>query len=122
MTIRRDGEQAGPPQRFDQDDWRHANRRAPEYLYESPVQQRLPINRLEKEQIARVAVLQLKPHQTIFLDGGTTWHRSGSSPRQEDAGPDCCDPLGAGVHGVRTQHGEFDHLFGRATGSRHVAV
>ena len=45
---------------------------APEYLYESPVQQRLPINRLEKEQIARVAVLQLKPHQTIFLDGSTT--------------------------------------------------
>jgi len=45
---------------------------APEHLYESPVQQRLPINRLEKEQIARVALQQIAPHQTIFLDGSTT--------------------------------------------------
>ncbi len=46
--------------------------RAPEYLYESAVQQRLPIHRLEKEQIARVATQLVKPQQTIFLDGSTT--------------------------------------------------
>jgi DeoR family glycerol-3-phosphate regulon repressor len=45
---------------------------APEHLYESPVQQRLQVNRLEKEEIARVAVEQIAPRQTIFLDGGTT--------------------------------------------------
>jgi DeoR/GlpR family transcriptional regulator of sugar metabolism len=45
---------------------------APENLYESPIQQRLPIHRSEKEQIARAAIRQIKPHQTIFLDGGTT--------------------------------------------------
>ncbi len=45
---------------------------APENLYESPIQPRLPIHRREKEQIARAAIRQIKPHQTIFLDGGTT--------------------------------------------------
>ena len=45
---------------------------APENLYESPIQQRLPIHRAEKEQIARAAIRQIKPHQTIFLDGSTT--------------------------------------------------
>ena len=45
---------------------------APESLYESPIQQRLPIHRSAKEQIARTAIRQIKPQQTIFLDGGTT--------------------------------------------------
>jgi DeoR/GlpR family transcriptional regulator of sugar metabolism len=45
---------------------------APENLYESPIQPRLPIHRAEKEQIARAAIQQIKPRQTIFLDGGTT--------------------------------------------------
>jgi DeoR/GlpR family transcriptional regulator of sugar metabolism len=45
---------------------------AAEHLYESPVQQRLPIHRPEKEQIARMAMRQIQPHQTIFLDGSTT--------------------------------------------------
>ena len=45
---------------------------APENLYESPIQPRSPIHRAEKEQIARVAIQQIKPHQTIFLDGSTT--------------------------------------------------
>ncbi|MGO8691595.1 MAG: DeoR/GlpR family DNA-binding transcription regulator [Thermoguttaceae bacterium] len=45
---------------------------APEHLYESPVQQRLQVNRLEKEQIARVATAEIGPRQTIFLDGSTT--------------------------------------------------
>jgi DeoR/GlpR family transcriptional regulator of sugar metabolism len=45
---------------------------AAEHLYESPVQQRLPIHRREKEQIAREAVLQIQPPQTVFLDGSTT--------------------------------------------------
>ena len=46
--------------------------RAPGHLYESPIQQRLPIHRAEKEQIAREALRQIQPHQTVFLDGGTT--------------------------------------------------
>jgi DeoR/GlpR family transcriptional regulator of sugar metabolism len=45
---------------------------APENLYESPIQRRLPVHRPEKEQIARLAIQQIKPHQTIFLDGSTT--------------------------------------------------
>ena len=45
---------------------------APRNLYESPVQQRLPILRAEKEQIAREAMRQIEPHRTIFLDGSTT--------------------------------------------------
>ena len=45
---------------------------APESLYESPVQPRFPIHRREKELIARAAIQQITPHQTIFLDGGTT--------------------------------------------------
>jgi DeoR/GlpR family transcriptional regulator of sugar metabolism len=46
--------------------------RAAQHLYESPVQQRLPIHRPEKEQIAREAVRQIRSQQTIFLDGSTT--------------------------------------------------
>jgi DeoR/GlpR family transcriptional regulator of sugar metabolism len=45
---------------------------APENLYESPIQPRLAIHRREKGQIARAAIQQIKPAQTIFLDGGTT--------------------------------------------------
>ncbi len=45
---------------------------APRHLYESPVQQRLPVHRAEKEQIAREAMRQIEAHQTIFLDGSTT--------------------------------------------------
>ena len=41
-------------------------------LYESPVQERLPTLRMQKEQIAREAAKEIQPHQTIFLDGGTT--------------------------------------------------
>jgi DeoR/GlpR family transcriptional regulator of sugar metabolism len=45
---------------------------APENLYESPIQPRARIHRAEKEQIARVAIQQIQPPQTIFLDGSTT--------------------------------------------------
>jgi DeoR/GlpR family transcriptional regulator of sugar metabolism len=45
---------------------------APKHFYESVVQQRLPIHRPEKNQIAREVAGQLQPHQTIFLDGSTT--------------------------------------------------
>jgi len=46
--------------------------RAPKSFYESPVHERLSVRRLQKEQIAREAASELQPHQTIFLDGGTT--------------------------------------------------
>jgi DeoR/GlpR family transcriptional regulator of sugar metabolism len=46
--------------------------RGPKHFYESAVQQRLAVHQLEKEQIAREAVQQVKPQQTIFLDGSTT--------------------------------------------------
>lgn len=45
---------------------------APEDLYESSIQPRLPIHRREKRQIARQASRLIEPPQTIFLDGGTT--------------------------------------------------
>jgi DeoR family transcriptional regulator, L-fucose operon activator len=45
---------------------------APAHLYESAIQERMPIHRREKERIAREATREVKPHQTIFLDGGTT--------------------------------------------------
>jgi len=46
--------------------------RAPKHFYESAVQQRLPVHRLEKDRIAREAVRHIQPGQTIFLDGSTT--------------------------------------------------
>lgn len=45
---------------------------APEDLYESSIQPRLTIHRPEKRQIARMAIQEIEPPQTIFLDGGTT--------------------------------------------------
>lgn len=45
---------------------------APKSLYESAVQKRLHVQRHEKEQIALQALPQIKPQQTIFLDGSTT--------------------------------------------------
>ena len=45
---------------------------APKHLFESPVEQRLSVHRPEKEQIARAALREIQPHQTIFLDGSTT--------------------------------------------------
>jgi DeoR/GlpR family transcriptional regulator of sugar metabolism len=45
---------------------------APKHLYESPVEQRLSVHRAEKEQIARAALREIQPQQTIFLDGSTT--------------------------------------------------
>ena len=45
---------------------------APKELYESAVQQRLPVQRHEKQQIALHALEQIKPQQTVFLDGSTT--------------------------------------------------
>jgi DeoR/GlpR family transcriptional regulator of sugar metabolism len=46
--------------------------RAAAHLYESPIQERMSANAAEKEQIARAATQVIKPHQTVFLDGGTT--------------------------------------------------
>ncbi len=45
---------------------------ASEHLYESAIEERLPVHRPEKIQIAREALRTIEPHQTIFLDGGTT--------------------------------------------------
>ncbi|MHB8866740.1 MAG: DeoR/GlpR family DNA-binding transcription regulator [Pirellulaceae bacterium] len=45
---------------------------APQHLYESAVQQRLNVQREEKEQIAAHALEQTKPQQTLFLDGSTS--------------------------------------------------
>jgi DeoR/GlpR family transcriptional regulator of sugar metabolism len=42
------------------------------HLYESPIQHRLATCRAEKEQIAREALRNMQPHQTVFLDGSTT--------------------------------------------------
>jgi DeoR/GlpR family transcriptional regulator of sugar metabolism len=46
--------------------------RAPKHLYESAVRQRLDVRRREKEQIAARAIEQIRPQQTVFLDGSTT--------------------------------------------------
>ncbi len=45
---------------------------APKQFYESELQQRMGQNAWEKRAIALQAMLEIKPHQTIFLDGGTT--------------------------------------------------
>ena len=59
-----------------------------------------------KEQIAREAMRQIKPHQTIFLDGSTTCLVLARHVAQEDCGLDRSDALGIGLHGVRAGHGE----------------
>ncbi|MHB8972469.1 MAG: DeoR/GlpR family DNA-binding transcription regulator [Pirellulaceae bacterium] len=45
---------------------------APKHLFESAVQQRLNVQRSEKEQIAAQALEQITPQQTVFVDGSTT--------------------------------------------------
>lgn len=45
---------------------------APNQFYESPIRERLLNHREEKEQIAKAALEQIAPNQTIFLDGSTT--------------------------------------------------
>ncbi len=45
---------------------------APQHLYESAVEQRLNTRRREKSQIAAVVCEQVRPQQTVFLDGSTT--------------------------------------------------
>jgi DeoR family transcriptional regulator, glycerol-3-phosphate regulon repressor len=72
MTVRRDVDKLACQRRAIKTLGGAQTARAPEYLYESRVQQRLSVHRSEKEQIARTALSQIKPHQTIFLDGGTT--------------------------------------------------
>ncbi|MGA2253677.1 MAG: DeoR/GlpR family DNA-binding transcription regulator [Thermoguttaceae bacterium] len=72
MTIRRDGDkllqQRSAIKTLGGLQTAHALR----HLYESDVQQRLPLHRREKELIAVEAVGQIQPSQTIFLDGSTT--------------------------------------------------
>jgi DeoR/GlpR family transcriptional regulator of sugar metabolism len=72
MTIRRDVDRLVEKARAIKTLGGVQTAHAAEQLYESPVQQRLPIHRPEKEQIARQAMLQIQPRQTIFLDGSTT--------------------------------------------------
>jgi DeoR/GlpR family transcriptional regulator of sugar metabolism len=45
---------------------------APAHLYESPIHERMSVNSTEKDLIARTAIQAIGPHQTVFLDGGTT--------------------------------------------------
>jgi DeoR family transcriptional regulator, glycerol-3-phosphate regulon repressor len=72
MTVRRDVDKLACQRRAIKTLGGAQTARAPESLYESKVQQRLSLHRAEKEQIARTALPLVKPHQTIFLDGGTT--------------------------------------------------
>lgn len=72
MTIRRDIDKLAQKGKVIKTLGGVQTARASRRLYESPVQERLPIQRVEKEQIAREAMRQIKPHQTIFLDGGST--------------------------------------------------
>jgi DeoR/GlpR family transcriptional regulator of sugar metabolism len=72
MTIRRDVDKLVQKRRLIKIFGGLQTAHAPENLYESPIQSRLAVHRAEKEQIARLAIQQIKPHQTIFLDGSTT--------------------------------------------------
>jgi DeoR/GlpR family transcriptional regulator of sugar metabolism len=72
MTVRRDVDKLLPRGGLMKGVGGVQTDRAPKHFYESVVQQRLPIHRPEKNQIAREAVRQIEPQQTIFLDGSTT--------------------------------------------------
>jgi DeoR family transcriptional regulator, L-fucose operon activator len=72
MTIRRDVDKLVQGDRLIKTLGGVQKARGPKSFYESAVQQRLPVHRLEKEQIAGEALNQIAPHQTIFLDGSTT--------------------------------------------------
>ena len=72
MTIRRDVDKLSRRRELIKTLGGAQTAHAPENLYESPIQQRLPVHRPEKEKIAREAMRQIKPQQTIFLDGSTT--------------------------------------------------
>jgi DeoR/GlpR family transcriptional regulator of sugar metabolism len=72
MTIRRDVDKLARRRELIKSLGGAETSRAPKHFYESAVQQRLPIHRREKEQIAREVLRQIQPHQTIFLDGSTT--------------------------------------------------
>ena len=90
---------------------------APEHLYESPVQQRLSVHRAEKEQIARAALRQIQPHQTIFLDGSTTCLVLARQLAKRLPGLTIVTPLGIVVHGVgadrRRMHTRSSRLGGQ---------
>lgn len=72
MTIRRDVDKLAENGQLTKTLGGVQTARGPEHFYESPVWQRMPIQRPEKEQIACEAIRQVHPHQTIFLDGSTT--------------------------------------------------
>jgi DeoR family transcriptional regulator, L-fucose operon activator len=72
MTIRRDVDKLSQRGQLIKTLGGAQTAHAAEHLYESPIQQRLPVHRPEKEKIAREAMRQIKPQQTIFLDGSTT--------------------------------------------------
>jgi DeoR/GlpR family transcriptional regulator of sugar metabolism len=72
MTIRRDVDKLVEQERLIKTLGGVQSARGPKNFYESAVHQRLPVNRLEKEQIAGEAVRRIEPRQTIFLDGSTT--------------------------------------------------
>jgi DeoR/GlpR family transcriptional regulator of sugar metabolism len=72
MTVRRDIAKLAQRRRVVRTLSGAQTARAPEYLFESHIQQRLAVHRKEKEQIARAALGIIKPRQTVFLDGSTT--------------------------------------------------
>ncbi|MGD0896739.1 MAG: DeoR/GlpR family DNA-binding transcription regulator [Thermoguttaceae bacterium] len=72
MTIRRDADKLVQQRSVIKTLGGLQTAHAPGHLYESAVQQRLPLHRREKELIAVEAVRQIKPPLTVFLDGSTT--------------------------------------------------
>jgi DeoR/GlpR family transcriptional regulator of sugar metabolism len=72
MTVRRDVDKLAGQRRTIKTLGGAQTARAPESLYESRVEQRLSVHRSEKEHIARTVLPEIKSHQTIFVDGGTT--------------------------------------------------
>jgi DeoR/GlpR family transcriptional regulator of sugar metabolism len=72
MTVRRDIAKLAQQRRVVRTISGAQTARAPEYLFESHIQQRLSVQRKEKEQIARAALSIIQPRQTVFLDGSTT--------------------------------------------------
>lgn len=72
MTIRRDIDQLARADRLIKTLGGAQYAKVPQFLYESSLSSRLGVNRAAKDLIAAQAVAQVRPRQTIFLDGSTT--------------------------------------------------
>lgn len=72
MTVRRDVDELARREALIKTLGGARDAKVPQFLHETAVSSRLGVNRVEKDTIALAACNLVRPHQTIYVDGGTT--------------------------------------------------